>query len=189
MNKEVLLIPGMNKLAGGVTARVKLERPHENVIAGDTALHEGGHAILLLVRGRHLRRASRIPGDGYLGITEGEVDAVSAMGPDALGHSGTGFDRRVARYFVSDIGTAAAVAKDTIYENWAAFHALSRAIEAEGEVSGHRAKQVIEEDKNPKALVEMNGPMGLKSFVMATREVDGFIVPLILSEPVEERNN
>jgi hypothetical protein len=176
---SALLRPGVNKLDNGISAEVKLERPYENVEPGDTSWHEAGHAVLMVLRGRFLRLASRIPNiaKGYLGRTEGEVDAVSAMGPDALGHSGTGWDRKIASW-LGDMGTAASVAKQTIYSNWAAFRALARGIEAEGEVSGFRANQLIEEDKNPPARVLLNGPFGERSFVASTREANGHIVPL-----------
>jgi hypothetical protein len=176
---DIFLVPGVNKLANGITAEVKLNRPYEDVEPSDTAWHEAGHALPMILRGRFLRLASRIPNfaKGYLGRTEGEIDAVSAMGPDSLGHSGTGWDRKVAAW-LGDMGTAAAVAKNMIYSNWAAFRALARGIEAEGEISGFRAKELIDADINPTASVLVNGPFGSRSFVASTREAKGYTVPL-----------
>lgn len=190
MSREALLAPGINKLANGITVEVKLKRPYEGVQTSDTSDHEALHAGLMVIRGRALRRASRIPNfsKGYLGVTEGEVDAVAAMGPDALGHSGTGHDKRVAAW-LGDAGTAAAVAKETIYANWSSFRVLARGIEAEGEISGFRAHQLIEEDKNPPAHVIINGPFGTRNFVAATREANGHTVSVDLSEPLEDRKN
>lgn len=190
MIKEALLAPGINRLGNGLTVIVKLERPYEGIQTSDTSDHEALHAGLMVLRGRALRRASRIPNlsKGYLGVTEGEVDAVAAMGPDVLGHTGTGHDKNVAAY-LGDAGTAAVVAKETIYANWSSFRVLARGIEAEGEISGFRAHQLIEEDRNPPARVFVNGPLGTRNFVAATRQANGHIVSVNLPESLEDRIN
>ena len=190
MSKEALLAPGVNILANGVTAHVELKRPYEGVQAGNTAKHEAGHAFLMVHRGRVLRKASKIPNleKGYLGITEGEVDTVSAMGPHSLGYSGTGQDRRVAEY-LGDAGTAETVARETLYANWGSFQVVARAIEVEGEISGFKAIAVIEKNKNPDALVVMNGPFGTRSFVTSTKEADGYLIPLTIAETISDLRN
>lgn len=190
MGVEAVLVPGVNKLADGVVARVTLERPHENVIPTNTSWHEAGHGLPMIVRGRNLRRMSRVPNleKGYLGVTEGEVDAVAAMTPRGLGFDGTGWDREVARR-LGDTGSAKDVGVNIINSNWRAYHVLARTIEAEEEVSGHRAKEVIEQDRNPKAKVELEGPFGTRSFVAATREANGYAISFNLSESLEDRMN
>lgn len=188
MNKEVLVSPGINRFASGISVKVDLIKVHAGVVAGDTALHEAAHVIPNV---KNVRRASRNPGPGYLGITElYSFDAVAAMGPDSLGHSGTGHDRRITAYHGHDLGTSASVARKMITENWEEWQAIARGIEASGEISGYEAEDIVKRVRNPEVNVSITTANGKeRSFVTKTRKADGYIVPLVLSEPLEDRRN
>lgn len=188
MNKEVLIRPGINEVASGITATVKIIRPFDGVIAGRTARHEARHVV---PNPRNTRLATNRPGPGSLGHTELYVfDSIQAAAPHALHDSGTSHDVRLIGYHGHDIGSAASAARSILAYLDEEVEAVARTIEANGEISGFEAEEIMKQVANPEAEVRVRNLLGEEeNFVIRTRKVDGYFIPLILTEnPHDQRN-
>lgn len=68
--------------------------------------------------------------------------------------------------------------------------AVARGIEANGEISGFEAEEIMKRVANPDAEVKVRNSLGEEeSFVIKTRKVDGYFIPLVLTEDFADRRN
>ncbi len=172
------IAPGITQLHSDLTARMNLERPYDGTETDSTDDHEGAHLVVLVANGRWAKKASRIPGPGYLGYVEGDVDTESAMAADAMGFGGTGHDKRLAAR-LGDPGVGARNARKTIFKNYEEWRTLSRAIHAEGEINGYQAEDIFEKAQNPLAKIEVESGSGERwNFITKVRKAKGHLILL-----------
>lgn len=100
------------------------------------------------------------------------------MGPASWGFGGVTHDRRLAvRY--GDPHIAAELARKTINNHLEEWHALSRAIYVEGEISGYQAQDVFERAQNPIARIEADDASGQRwNFTTKVRKAEGHFVTI-----------
>lgn len=143
----------------GSRVNAVIDNPYERVCVSSTSFHEGIHSFLAIKRGVGVRRASRIPGPGYLGVTEPNgFDAVAAVGPDALGLEGGGHDLALASYMGANIDSAKTVARQMVNQDPKGVKRLAVLIERNGTVTGREMERELERGED--VLVTLRRPDG-----------------------------
>lgn len=123
-------------------SRIKYETP------GETSRHEAAHGV---IDPSNVKRISRVPGPGYLGITEVyHPDTVMAAAAHADGHSGTGHDMMLVDLFGSPADLD--LAKSTLASRGEEKHALASAVEAHGTLGNGEVQEVMQEVKYGKPV-------------------------------------
>lgn len=186
MVKERLLNTGLNKITSKWSAFVEQIDPFRTV-PGSTAMHEAVHSVLAMLTGTWVKFTTIIPGPGYGGLTSlSEANAVAAVGPDELGHSGTGWDLLMAKLMGADRGSAGAVARSLAAKAHRLIYAVASTLQDKGTISGYEVKQTMVEAENPETRITYLGPQGERhEFIKKTREVNGYQIPLEIPDEIE----
>jgi len=186
MNKEFEVSIGTTKIAPGWTVDIEPVKPFQ-VRPGYTSRHEGIHTVTAIITGTHVIEASRNPGPGYRGRTIlAEKNAIAGIAAHAMGCGGTAYDVMIVRLQGHDPNSLASVARSILSGHEDEIYDVASAIEAKGAISGDEAEQIIYKARNPEAKVEITDPLGQKwNFVIKTKEVDGYFIPIEIPAPPE----
>lgn len=161
MTKEFELSLGTSEIGTGWTASVKPVKPFGSTVPGSTAYHEAVHAVAAILTGSHVREATNIAGDGYLGKTEIDgFNAIAFAAAHAKGCGGTGHDLAVLRILGHDPSSLAWAARNVLSGHDDEIYAVSSLIEERGRISGFEAKEAMKKASDPEADVELISPNG-----------------------------
>ncbi|OGE37040.1 hypothetical protein A3B45_04095 [Candidatus Daviesbacteria bacterium RIFCSPLOWO2_01_FULL_39_12] len=170
MERLVEIKPGISEIYGGWKAKVKPIDCVEETMPSPTAEHEAAHTVAALLTGSCVRKASRIPGPGYSGITElNGFNGVAFMAAHALGCSGTGYDRLVVSQMGHDPDLLAGVARGVLSGHEEEISAVASLIEVKETISGTEALWVMNSARNPQAEVTIINPAGEKARHFVTK--------------------
>lgn len=188
MSKEVLVGPGVTDIAPGWKAEVTIKRRYPGIVSGRTAIHEARHIV---IDPDNVKRGTIYSGPGYLGLTELYVfDPYAAAAPHGAGDNGTGHDMRLVAMHGHDVGAVTSAAGSMVNSLEKEVEDVAILLQAKGEITGHEAKQAMQEGRNPEAKVVITNPLGeTRDFVAKVRVTDGFVIPVDLTELPEDRIN
>ena len=178
MERYVEIRSGITEIYSGWKAVVKPVNQVEKVITSSTSEHEAAHTVAAILTGSNVRRASRIPGPDYLGITELDgFNGVAFMAAHALGYGGTGYDRMVVVQMGHDPNLLADVARGVLAGYEEEISAVASLIEARGTISGGEAQWAMESVRDPRLEVAILNPLGSEErhFVLKVRQNPDFI--------------
>jgi len=97
-----------------------------------------------MMRGTWVRKATRIPGPGYLGLTElSRPDPIAAAGPHATGSHGTAHDVFIIGFMGHDVHSASSIARNIIENNIEKIEAVGSLIEEKQTVTGNEIQEAM----------------------------------------------
>lgn len=186
---EMLRIPvGQTFEFGGSSIEVTSNLLSRNTNPSDTATHEATHAVVARAHGTGVKKASVIPGPGYLGITElSNFDAVAAIAPHAMGHDGTGWDVYITQAQGHGVDTAGSVARGYVHAEKEVITEVAAHLDNKGTLSGYEIDAIRNDVKQGESVtirrVDENG----REEVIKTRATDGIVMlPSRLYDPEQK---
>jgi len=85
------------------------------IIPGSVANHEAKHIVAAITNGTGVKKATIVPGEGCLGLTElTRPDAIAAAAPHATGCDGTGHDVFIIGLMGHDVNAVSNAAREII---------------------------------------------------------------------------
>ena len=153
------------------------------ITPGSTAVHEATHAVAAIANGTSVKKATIIPGPGYLGMTElSRFDAIAAAAPHADGCSGTGHDMHIVAMMGHDKGSAASAALGVVGQNRQEISAVASLLEEKKTISGsdidHTIREVSQKKNGQeKATIHIKAPDGSEQTLQAEAQNSTIMLP------------
>lgn len=125
--------------------RVRVNAPaKKRMLGGSVATHEARHAVAAVMNGTAVKKATIIPGPGYLGLTElSRPDPIAAAAPHATGSNGTDHDIAIVGFMGYDVSAAANAARKIIDQNHEEVAAVASLLEERQTVNGQEIQETI----------------------------------------------
>lgn len=138
---------GTKKYIGDVQVTVvrKFKEFHKPKKAGNVALHEASHVVVLDDRGKAIKEATINPGAEYLGKVEAEFDPAGAVAAHANGFNGTSHDLLITKIQGYNPETYIPVAREILSRRNPDVDAIAEALEEKKTLGPGEIKKVFSE--------------------------------------------